>query len=222
MRPISNIVDITNFVMLETGHPMHAFDLRDVRGAQIIVRQAKRRGASTLDGKGSRADAGYAGNCGRGGPVLYCRRDGRPGQRIKPDTTEIFFESAKFRRDSVRRTARALGMRTESSARFEKGMDIINTEYAMERALQLIDALDAGDIVDGVIDCNDGLPAPTGGGSIRRQRPTGLSIPGEEMAAVLNRLCIPTELRDGTLHCEFLRSRGYGRPGGRGHADLWI
>ena len=84
-------------------------------------------------------------------------------------------------------------------------MDIINTEYAMERALQLIDALDAGDIVDGVIDCNDGLPAPrklevevSGVNAL-----LGLSIPGEEMAAVLNRLCIPTELRDGTLHCEF-------------------
>ena len=68
-----------------------------------------------------------------------------------------YFESAKFRRDSVRRTARTLGLRTESSARFES-VDILNVEYAMERALQLIYRLDAGDIVDSIIDCNQGLP----------------------------------------------------------------
>lgn len=205
MRPISNIVDITNFVMLETGQPMHAFDLRDVRGAQIIVRRAKEgERITTLDGKDHALTPDMLVIADAEGPSCIAGVMGGLDSEIKPDTTEIFFESAKFRRDSVRRTARALGMRTESSARFEKGMDIINTEYAMERALQLIDALDAGDIVDGVIDCNDGLPAPrklevevSGVNAL-----LGLSIPGEEMAAVLNRLCIPTELRDGTLHCE--------------------
>ena len=71
---------------------------------------------------------------------------------IKEDTKDLFFECAKFRRDSVRRTARALGVRTESSARFERGVDTIGVEYAMERALQLIHDLDAGDIISGVID----------------------------------------------------------------------
>ena len=205
MRPISNIVDITNFVMLETGQPMHAFDLRDVRGAQIIVRRARDgERITTRDGKDHALTPDMLVIADAEGPSCIAGVMGGLDSEIKPDTTEIFFESAKFRRDSVRRTARALGMRTESSARFEKGMDIINTEYAMERALQLIDALDAGDIVDGVIDCNDGLPAPrklevevSGVNAL-----LGLSIPGEEMAAVLNRLCIPTELCDGTLHCE--------------------
>ena len=78
---------------------------------------------------------------------------------IEPDTRDLLFEAAKFRRDNIRRTARSLGMRTESSARFEKGTDIYGCAYAMDRALQLVQELDCGDIVDGVIDVNDGLPA---------------------------------------------------------------
>lgn len=205
MRPISNIVDITNFVMLETGQPMHAFDLRDVRGSRIIVRRAKDgETITTLDGKDHTLTPEMLVIADAEGPSCLAGIMGGLDSEIKPDTTDIFFESAKFRRDSVRRTARALGMRTESSARFEKGMDIINTEYAMERALQLIDELDAGDIVDGIIDCNEGLPAPrkldVAVSSVNAL--LGLSIPGEEMAEILNRLCIPTLLSGEMLHCE--------------------
>lgn len=205
MRPISNIVDITNFVMLETGQPMHAFDLRDVRGSKIIVRRAKAgETITTLDDKDHTLTPEMLVIADAEGPSCLAGIMGGLDSEIKPDTKDIFFESAKFRRDSVRRTARALGMRTESSARFEKGMDILGVEYAMERALQLIDELDAGDIVDGVIDCNEGLPAPrkldVPADSVNSL--LGLSIPGEEMAQILNRLSIPTTLSDAVLHCE--------------------
>ena len=107
---------------------------------------------------------------------------------IKDDTTELFLESAKFRRDSVRRTARALGMRTESSARFERGLDIMNVEFAMERALQLINDLDAGDIIDGVIDKNQGLPSPKvlTVPAERINDLLGVEVPFEKMVEILN------------------------------------
>ena len=204
MRPISNIVDITNFVMLETGQPMHAFDLRDVRGAQIIVRRAKEgEQMTTLDGKPHTLTGEMLVIADAEEPSCIAGVMGGLDSEIKDDTTAIFFESAKFRRDSVRKTARALGMRTESSARFEKGVDIRNTEYAMNRALQLIEELDAGDIVDGAIDVNDGLPQErvltVTAESINAL--LGLQIPAETMAEILNRLQIRTTLEGGTLTC---------------------
>ncbi len=204
MRPISNIVDITNFVMLETGQPMHAFDLRDVRGAQIIVRRAKEgEKMTTLDGKPHTLTGEMLVIADAQEPSCIAGVMGGLDSEIKDDTTAIFFEAAKFRRDSVRKTARALGMRTESSARFEKGVDIMNVEYAMNRALQLIEELDAGDIVNGVIDVNNGLPEErvltvTAEGI---NALLGLRIPAETMAEILNRLQIRTTLNGGTLTC---------------------
>lgn len=122
---------------------------------------------------------------------------------IKADTTDLFLECAKFRRDSVRRTARALGMRTESSARFEKGVDIAGVEYAMERALQLIDELNAGDIVEGAIDRHQGLPEPrtihVTADSINAL--LGVEVPYTAMVDILNSLCITTTLENGWLTC---------------------
>ncbi len=204
MRPISNIVDITNFVMLETGQPMHAFDLRDVRGGQIIVRRAKDgETMTTLDGKPHTLTDEMLVIADAEEPSCIAGVMGGLDSEIKDDTTAIFFEAAKFRRDSVRKTARALGMRTESSARFEKGVDILNVEYAMNRALQLIDELDAGDIVEGAIDVNAGLPEErvltvTAGGI---NALLGLAIPAETMAEILNRLHIRTTLNGETLTC---------------------
>ncbi|HIW73727.1 MAG TPA: phenylalanine--tRNA ligase subunit beta [Firmicutes bacterium] len=204
MRPISNIVDITNFVMLETGQPMHAFDLRDVRGGQIVVRRAKDgERMTTLDGKPHTLTGEMLVIADAQEPSCIAGVMGGLDSEIKDDTTDIFFEAAKFRRDSVRKTARALGMRTESSARFEKGVDILNTEYAMNRALQLIEELDAGDIIDGVVDENNGLPEErvltVAAGSINAL--LGLQIPAETMEEILNRLQIRTVLRDGVLTC---------------------
>lgn len=204
MRPISNIVDITNFVMLETGQPMHAFDMRDIAGGEIIVRRAREGEAiTTLDGRDHTLTGDMLVIADGEKPSCLAGIMGGLNSEIKEDTRDLFLECAKFRRDSVRRTARTLGMRTESSARFEKGVDIKNVEYAMERALQLIDELDCGDIVDGAIDRCAGLPED------RVLRVTadsicgllGVDIPADEMADILNRLCMPTELEGHTLIC---------------------
>lgn len=204
MRPINNIVDITNFVMLETGQPMHAFDLNMVKGHHIIVRRAANgETMTTLDGKPHQLNSDMLVIGDETTPSCLAGIMGGLESEITEATTDLFLEAAKFRRDSVRRTARALGMRTESSARFEKGVDIVNVEYAMERALQLIADLDAGDIIDGRIDLYEQLPEErvltVTADSINAL--LGLDIPAETMAGILNSLCIRTELNDRTLTC---------------------
>ncbi len=205
MRPINNIVDITNFVMLETGQPMHAFDLRDIAGAKIIVRRAANgEPMTTLDGKEHTLTDDMLVIADAEAPSCLAGIMGGLNSEIKDDTTDLFFECAKFRRDSVRRTARAIGMRTESSARFEKGVDIHTVEYAMNRALQLIDELDAGDIIDGAIDRYAELPAPRVL-TVKCEKITellGVTVPDETMAQILNSLCIDTTLEDGVLTCK--------------------
>ncbi len=205
MRPINNIVDITNFVMLETGQPMHAFNLDRIAGQKIVVRRAAEGEVmTTLDDKPHTLTPDMLVIADAEKPSCIAGIMGGLESEIEEDTKNLFLESAKFRRDSVRRTARALGMRTEASGRFERGVDITTVSYAMDRALQLIEELDAGDIIDGVIDCYEELPAP---------RPLdvtvesvsallGVDVPGEMMADILNRLEIPTSLTDGMLHCE--------------------
>lgn len=205
MRPINNIVDITNFVMLETGMPMHAFDMRDIAGHQIIVRRAKAgEEMTTLDGKEHTLTEDMLVIADAEAPSCLAGIMGSLNSEIKEDTTDLFLECAKFRRDSVRKTARALGIRTEASARFEKGVDILQVEYAMNRALQLIAELDAGDIISGSLDCHGELPAPRklDVPASRINELLGLEIPAETMADILNRLDIPTTLQEGVLHCE--------------------
>ena len=205
MRPINNIVDITNFVMLETGHPMHAFDLRDIAGAQIIVRHAKDGEAFTaLDDKAHTLTEDMLVIADTENPSCLAGIIGGLNSEIKEDTKDLFFECAKFRRDSVRRTARALGVRTESSARFERGVDIIGVEYAMERALQLIYDLDAGDIISGVIDCNDGLPAPRElvVPAHKINDLLGIEVPFDTIVSILNSLDIVTTIDNGVLTCK--------------------
>ncbi len=202
MRPINNIVDITNFVMLETGQPMHAFDLRDVRGRQILVRRAHPgEPITTLDGRDHTLTADMLVVADAEAPSCLAGIMGGLDSEIKEDTRDLFLECAKFRRDSVRRTARALGIRTESSARFEKGVDIRGVEYAMERALQLISELDAGDIVEGAIDRHQGLPEDRVL-SVPVSQITallGVEVPEETMVDILNRLSIQTTLKDHVL-----------------------
>lgn len=197
MRPINNIVDITNFVMLETGQPMHAFDRRDLKDSTIIVRTAENgEKLTTLDEKEHTLTDSMLVIADATSPTGLAGIMGGLNSEIKPDTTELVFECAKFRRDSIRKTARALGIRTEASGRFERGIDINNTGYAMERALQLIDELDAGDIVDGVIDLNEGLPEDriihTTVSDINAL--LGVDVPADTVVDILNRLQLPTVL----------------------------
>lgn len=204
MRPINNIVDITNFVMLETGQPLHAFDYRDIKGGQIIVRNAAQgEKITTLDEKVHELTPEMLVIADAENPSCLAGIMGGLNSEIKDDTATLFLESAKFRRDSIRRTARALGVRTESSARYERGTDIMNTEYASNRALQLIDELGAGEIVEGVLDCNNGLPTQRElKVSVNKINALlGLDIPGETMVNILNSLHIPTVMEGDTLDC---------------------
>ncbi|MBR6548995.1 MAG: phenylalanine--tRNA ligase subunit beta [Clostridia bacterium] len=205
MRPINNIVDITNFVMLETGQPMHAFDRRDIAGNQIIVRRAQNgEQITTLDEKEHTLNDSMLVIADGEKPSCLAGIMGSLNSEIKEDTKDLFLESARFRRDNVRKTARALGIRTESSARFEKGIDVFRSEYAMERALQLIYDLDAGDIVDGTIDCNNGLPE-TRTITVSAQSINdllGVEVPFDKMVEILNSLELETTLTDGMLTCK--------------------
>ncbi len=202
MRPINNIVDITNFVMLETGQPMHAFNYNELADKKIIVRNATEgEKITTLDGKDYNLTTDMLVIADGEKPSCLAGIMGGKESEIEDDTKDLFLECAKFRRDSVRKTGRALGIRTESSGRFEKGVDIINVGFAMDRALQLICDLDAGDIIDGVLDRNQGLPEDkilnvTSKSIVEL---LGVDIPESKMVEILNSLCLPTTAKDGVL-----------------------
>ncbi|MEG1550975.1 MAG: phenylalanine--tRNA ligase subunit beta, partial [Oscillospiraceae bacterium] len=155
VRPINNIVDITNYVMLEYGQPMHAFDLRYLDGNQVIVRTAKsEEKITTLDGSERILDESMLviADCNK--PVAIAGVMGGEYSGIMSDTNTIVFESACFNGPSVRVTAKKLGMRTEASGRFEKQLNPFDCDLCLYRALELVKMLDAGDIVNGVVDCD--------------------------------------------------------------------
>ena len=162
VRPINNIVDITNYVMLEYGQPMHAFDFSCVDGGKIVVRTA-REGESiqTLDGKDHALSTSMLCICDETEPVCVAGVMGGANSEIIGDTAMVLFESANFNGASVRRTATALNMRTEASARYEKGLDPMNTLKAVQRACELVELLGAGEVVDGVLDVIAQDTAPT-------------------------------------------------------------
>lgn len=155
VRPINNLVDITNYVMLEYGQPMHAFDLRFIEGNKIVVRNAEQNEKITTLDEAERelndqnliiADDKKA--------IAVAGVMGGLNSEIKDDTTTVVFEAACFDGASVRKTAKQLGLRTESSARFEKGLDASIALLAINRACELVNILGAGEIVEGIIDCN--------------------------------------------------------------------
>ena len=153
IRPINNIVDITNYVMLEYGQPMHSFDYRCISGSKIIVRNAApEETMSTLDG-GARAltpdmlvIADETKAIGLAGIM------GGLNSEITDDTVSVVFESANFNGSNIRHSGIMLGMRTDASSRFEKGLDPLGTLPAVERACELVELLGAGEVVDGIID----------------------------------------------------------------------
>lgn len=191
MRSINNVVDITNFVMLETGHPMHAFDLSKVRGGEIIVRKAKASETiKTLDGK-ERTLAGIE--------LLICDGEGPTGvagimggeeSEISESTRTLMFECAAFDRTGTRMAARNLGMRTEASGRFEKGVSPKTALEAMQRACQMMNLLDAGDVVPGIIDVypNPQKPQVIHASLARIAKRTGAQIPAQAMVDILRSL----------------------------------
>ena len=161
VRPINNIVDITNYVMLEYGQPMHAFDYRYVKGGKIIVRRAEDgETLTTLDGNVRNLNSSMLVIADETRAVGLAGIMGGENSEIVEDTVDVVFESANFNGTCIRRAALALGMRTEASAKFEKGLDILNTLPAVNRACELVEMLGAGEVLDGVIDILNYVPNP--------------------------------------------------------------
>ena len=191
VRPINNIVDITNYVMLEYGQPMHAFDYRYVKGGKIIVRRAEEgEKLTTLDGKEHTLTAGHLVIADETRAVGLAGIMGGLNSEIVADTADVVFESACFDGTCIRKGALALGMRTEASAKFEKGLDPMNTLPAVNRACELVEMLGAGEVVDGVIDILNYVPQPT----VLKLEPEkinallGTDVSREEMIRILEKL----------------------------------
>ena len=196
VRPINNIVDITNYVMLEYGQPMHAFDYRYVSSGKIVVREAEDGEAlTTLDGNVRNLKAGMLVIADDAKPIGLAGIMGGENSEIKDDTTMVVFESANFNGTSIRQTALALGMRTEASGKFEKNLDPMMTVPAVQRACELVELLGCGDVLDGTIDIINYIPQerrlPLEPEKINRL--LGTSISREDMVMYLNRLEIPVE-----------------------------
>lgn len=155
VRPINNFVDITNYVMLEYGQPMHAFDLRYVEGAEINVRNAVNgEKITTLDGVERELTDEMLVIADKSKPVAVAGVMGGEYSGIMDDTTTVVFESAYFEPVQVRRTAKKLGMRSDASARYEKGVDPLISMVCLNRAFELVEKLGAGEVVRTVIDCD--------------------------------------------------------------------
>lgn len=197
IRSINNIVDITNYILLEYGQPMHAFDLRHLSGGKIIVRDAMDGEViKTLDEQDRVlnhndlviADAEKA--------VAIAGVMGGFNSEIEEDTTTVVFESATFDAVSVRLTAQKAGLRTEASSRYEKGLDPNNTVPALKRACQLVQELGCGEIVGGMVDVTGNMKAPT----VLAFRPDkinaflGINISKEEMAEYLRKIEFTVDL----------------------------
>ena len=161
MRPINNIVDITNYVMMEYGQPMHAFDFSCVDGGHIIVRTAREgETCRTLDGNERKVTPNMLCICDEHKPVGLAGVMGGENSEITPDTKMVLFESANFNGTSIRRTAAALNMRTDASAHYEKGLDPYLTKIAVDRACELVELLGAGEVVNGYVDVFPDPPKP--------------------------------------------------------------
>lgn len=191
VRPINNIVDITNYVMLEYGQPMHAFDYSCLSNGKIVVRRA-RNGESiqTLDGQDHDLTDKMLAICDNDKPVAVAGVMGGANSEIEDDTTTVVFESACFHGATVRVTAKALGMRTEASGRFEKGLDPSLTMPAVQRACELVEMLGAGEVVDGVIDAcaADLTPKTLPFEPDKMNALLGLDLSADEQKAYLERL----------------------------------
>ena len=207
VRPINNIVDITNYVMLEYGQPMHAFDFSCVEGNHIIVRTAREgETIQTLDGNQRKLTTSMLCICDENRPVCVAGVMGGANSEIVGDTAMVLFESANFNGTSVHRTAAALNMRTDASSRYEKGLDPMNTLKAVERACELVELLGAGEVVEGVMDviAKDSNPVTV---KLEPEKVNGLlgtDVSREEMVRILESLDFKVE--GDTIHVPSWRS----------------
>lgn len=196
LRPINNIVDVTNFVMLECGQPLHAFDLDRLAGGRIVVRTAGRgERFVTLDQKERELDPGMLMICDGEKPVAVAGVMGGLNSEIRPDTRRVLIESACFDPLSVRRTSKKLGLGTDASRRFERGVDPAGTVLAADRAAALMAAVGGGRVVGGVIDAHPRpwTPKPIGLSVRRTHRILGTRVPRKKIARLLTAIGFQVE-----------------------------
>jgi len=198
VRPINNIVDITNFVMLEMGQPMHAFDMREISNNRIVVRNAKLgEKFTTLDKQERDLDAGMLMITNGEKTLGIAGVMGGLDSGIKDDTVEIMFESAVFNKENIRKSSKKLGLRSEASSRFEKGVSEENAALALERAVQLVELLGAGKVMKGIVDVHPNpKPAQTITVNPRRiNKRIGIDIPMDQFTKIMEDLEFKCDLR---------------------------
>ena len=191
IRAINNIVDITNYVLLEIGQPMHAFDISNLKNNEIVIRRAKNgEKIITLDEKEFSLNENNLVICDGVKPVALAGVMGGLNSEIKDTTQNVIFEAAKFLRDNVRKTSRSLGQRSDSSSRFEKGVDAYTAETGMKRALHLIDELNCGTIACDEYDlCYEDLTEKVIKTTLSKVNGVlGINVPAETVKDILERL----------------------------------
>src|SRR5690242_1886946 len=191
VRPISAIVDITNYVLIERGHPMHAFDLATLAGPEIRVRRAmKGETIKTLDDVDRRLEEDMLVIADRDRPQAIAGVMGGAHSEVSQNTKAIVFESAYFKPASVRRTSKKLDLKTEASARFERGVDINGALLAMQRAIALMESIGAGKVTGPIV---DRYPSPRGPLTLHLRRARlasllGVRVPDNDVARILGGL----------------------------------
>lgn len=204
LRPINNIVDITNYILMEIGQPMHAFDKGLIRGGEIIVRRASDgEEMTTLDEKPRVLDSSMLTIRDKEGAVAIGGVMGGLNSSINDNTKDIIFEAAKFMRDNIRRTSRILNLHSDSSTRYERGIDFLSQELGIKRALSLISENGWGEISTGIIDelAEDLSPKSITVEVAKINNILGITVPTQDMVDILNSLQIYTKLEDDKLIC---------------------
>ncbi len=208
IRPINNLVDITNYVMAEYGQPMHAYDLDTIAGKQIIVRRAKDGDEfQTLDGQMRKLDKDVLMICDAEKEVGIAGIMGGENSKITDDVSTVLFEAATFHGANIRKSAKRIGLRTDASGIFEKGLDPKNAEDAINRACQLIEELGCGEVVGGIVDVKEPLKelvkVPFEPEKINKF--LGTDIPKEEMLEIFKRIEVEYDAATNELTCPSFR-----------------
>ena len=208
---INAMVDVTNYVLVEIGQPMHAFDLNDLEGSSIVVRRAEDgEKLPTLDEKERTLSNSNLVICDKAKAVGLAGVMGGLNSEIKETTTEVLFESAKFLRDSVRKTARGLGLQSDAASRFEKGIDEYTVECGMARALNLVQKLGIAKVSSSHFDVSGGASTEKRVINVETAKVNavlGIEVPEEAMVEVLEALQFEVELKDGVLTLAIPRYR---------------
>ena len=208
---INAMVDVTNYVLVEIGQPMHAFDLNDLEGSSIVVRRAEEgEKLTTLDEKERVLNTNNLLICDKVKAVGLAGVMGGLNSEIKETTTEVLFESAKFLRDSVRKTARGLGLQSDAASRFEKGIDEYTVECGMARALNLVQKLGIAKVSSSHFDVSGGASTEKRVINVETAKVNdvlGIEVPEADMVEILEALQFEVELKDGVLTLAIPRYR---------------